>query len=104
MARQHVATRDLRDEARLALMKTDEHRALLGDISHRETCPLPIAPGRPFDRPQDSLRTDLAQMPEPVFKGALLRRHLRRHVQMLHLAAAADAEVRAARHDALGAF
>ena len=43
-------------------------------------------------------------MPERVLERALLGRDLRGDVEVLHLAAAADAEVRAARHDALRAL
>jgi hypothetical protein len=43
-------------------------------------------------------------MPERILERALLGRDLRGDVEVLHLAAAADAEVRAARHDALRAL
>ena len=47
-------------------------------------------------------------MPEVVFQHALLHRHLRAHVQMLHLAAATgarvQAEMRALRRDPLRRF
>ena len=43
-------------------------------------------------------------MPERVLEHALLDRDLRGDVEMLHPAAAADAEVRAARHHPLRAF
>jgi len=43
-------------------------------------------------------------MPQRVLERTLLGRHLRSDVQVLHLAAAAGAEVRTARHDALRAL
>ena len=64
-------------------------------MANRKTRPLPIAPGRPFDRPKDAFGPHLAEMPERVFQRPLLRRHLRADVQMLHLAAAAGAGVQA---------
>ena len=104
VARHHVAAPDLGDEARLALVEADQDRAFLGDVAHRQTRPLPVVPVRPAHRPQHALGADLAEMPERILERALLGRDLRGDVEVLHLAAAADAEMRAARHDPLRAF
>ena len=104
IARQDVAARDLGDEARLALVEADQHRALLDDVAHRQARPLPVVPVRAAHRPEHALGPHLAEVPERVLEGALLGRDLRGDVEVLHLAAAADAEVRAARHDALRAL
>ena len=98
-----VAAPDVGDEARLALVEADQHRALLDDVAHREARALAVAPVGPAHRPQDALGADLAEMPQRILERALLGRDLRGDVEVLHLAAAADAEVRAARHDALRA-
>ena len=79
--RQDVAAADVGDVARLALVEADQHRALLHDVAHREPRPLPVAPGRPFDRPQHPLGPDLAEVPERVLERALLGRHLRGDVR-----------------------
>ncbi len=101
--RHDLATRDVGDKARFALVEADQHLALLGNVSHREPGPAPVAPGRPFERPEHALGPHFAEVPECVFECPLLGRDLCRDVKVLHLAAAADAEVRATRHDALRA-
>ncbi len=76
-------------------------------MPHRQARALPIAPGRPLDRPQHLRGPQPAQVPELVLEHALLDRNLRGRVQVLHLAAAAgagmQAEVRASRRHALRA-
>ena len=104
VARQHLAARDVGDEARLALVEAHQHRLLLHDVAHREPRALPVAPIGPLHRPQHPFRPHLAEMPQRVLERALLDRDLRGDVEVLHLAAAADAEVPATRDDALGAL
>ncbi len=104
MARHDVADRQLGDEARLAFVEADQHRALLDDVADRQSSPLAVVPVGAAHRPQHAFGPHLAEMPKRVLDSALLGRHLRGDVEVLHLAAAADAEMRAARHDALRAL
>ena len=85
-------------------MKAHQHLALLRHESNRKSAAKPIAPGWPFDRPENLFGPDLADMPKRVFQGSLLDGDLGGKVQMLHFAAAASAVVRALRLDALGTF
>ena len=73
-------------------------------MAHREPRALPVAPGGPSIGRSTCSGRDLAEVPERVLERALLGRHLRGDVQVLHRAAAADAEVRATRHDPLRAL
>ena len=85
---QHAAHLHIGNVTALALVKTDQHGALLAHITHRQACPVAVSPGRTLDGSQNHVRLDLAQMPQVVFHDPLLDRHLGRHVQMLHLATA----------------
>ena len=98
---QHRALLHVGHKAALALVKTHQHHALLAHKTYRQPGPVAVSPGRPVDGAQDRLRLELAQMPQAVFKHALLDRDLRASVQVLQLAASTRAfvqsEVRALR-------
>mmetsp|Transcript_53296 Transcript_53296/g.125193 ORF Transcript_53296/g.125193 Transcript_53296/m.125193 type:complete len:290 (+) Transcript_53296:1107-1976(+) len=106
--RHHLAALHVGHIAALALVEADQHLALLGHVADRKTRTVAVAPGRAFDRPQQHLGLDLAEMPELVLNHALLHGHLRPGLQMLHLAAPAgarvQAEMRAARRHPQRAF
>ena len=53
-----------------------------------------VAPGGPLDRAQQALGPHLGQVPEVVLQHALLDRHLRRRIDVLHCATAANIEMR----------
>ena len=93
--RQHAAALHIGDEARLALVKANQHAALLDHMAYRQPGAVAVAPGRALDRTQHERRLDLAQVPQTVFERALLDRDLRSRVQVLHLAAATGAGVQA---------
>ena len=101
----HMALRHVGHITALALMKTHQHRMLLAHIAHRQARPVAISPGGPLDGPEQVVGLDLADVPEVVFQHPLLDSHLRTHMEVLHLAAAAragmQAEVRASRAHAL---
>ena len=59
----------------------------------RDACALAIAPGLPVDRREYGFRLDLADVPQAVFKDALLHRDLCAGLEMLHGATAAHAEM-----------
>ena len=106
--RQHRADLHVSSKMAFALMKADQHFAFFAHIAHRQACPVAVGPSRPFDGAQHIVRAHFADVPELVFQGALLDRHLRRRVQMLHFAAAAgarmQAKMRASRAHALRRF
>ena len=105
--RQDLAGLHVGDVAALALVKAHQHRALLEHMAHRQAGAVAVAPGGPFDGAQMVSARTLPRcqvvLQRPLFDG-----NLRRHVQVLHLAAATgpgvQAEVRAARPHALGRF
>ena len=94
--------------AALALVKADQHRALLVHVAHRQARAVAVTPGRTFDGAQDVIGTHFAQMPQIVFKHPLLHCHLCRHMQVLHFAATTgtgmQAKVGATGCDTLGRF
>ena len=106
--RQYRADLHVGHVAALALVETDQHRALARHVAHRQPGPVAIAPTRALDRTQQVFGLDLAQVLQVVFEHPLLDGYLRCRVEMLHLAAAAgtgvQAEVRTARSHALRAF
>ena len=102
--RQHMALAHLDDEAALLLVEADEHPPLLPDVAYRQPRPVAIAPRRTMNRRQDDLRPRGPDAFEVVFEHALLRCHLRAGVEVLHAAATAHAEVRAARRDTQAAL
>ena len=99
--RQHFARLHGRDITAALLVKSDQHAALLRYQPHRQPRPLAVAPGRTVDRRIQHFGVQTADMPESVLEHALLGRCLGRRLQMLHAAAAADAEIPAARFTAL---
>ena len=101
MAWQHLATVHIGHVARLALVKPDQHLALLDDETHRQPGSETVTPGRPLNRPQQHFRLHLAQVPQRVFEGALFGGDLCADVEVLHLAAATGAEMRALRQHPL---
>jgi len=56
-----------------------------------------------MNRRVDDLRRELAEVPEGILEDALLGRRLRHRIEVLHRAATAGAEVRAARRHPLRA-
>ena len=89
------------DVAAALLMETDQNAALLRHVAHRQAGAPPVAPGGTGNRRQHCFRTQPRQMPQRVFEHALLDCCLRAHFEMLHAAAATDAEMRTVRFDAL---
>ena len=94
------------DEAAALLVEADQNAAFLHHQPHRQPGAVAVVPGRAMDRRQHHVGAQLRDMHQRVFKHPLLRCHLRSRLHMLHRAAAAHAEMRAARGDSLrrGAF
>src|SRR5207245_3244577 len=90
------------DVSRAPLAEADHHAALLLDAAHREPGPAPIAPLLAVDDRQQHFGLHFSDAGPVVLQPALLRRHLRRGIGVLRRAAAAHAEVRAARRAAAG--
>ena len=84
--RQHRADLHVGHIAALALMKANQHRTFLEYMTHRKPGAVPVTPSRAFDRAKDVVGYDFAQMPEVVLQHALLHRHLRTDMKVLHLA------------------
>ncbi len=99
---QRVADRKIGDEARIVFAESDQHLAFLGDPLDRKPTLAAIAPWRVGQRIEPALRLDLADALEILGEHALLRGDLRSRRQVLQRAAAAGAEVRTTRLDALG--
>src|SRR5262249_31419714 len=95
--RRHVG-----DIARLPLVEADEHTTLLRDVAHREPRAMPVTPRRAVDRRQERAGTNAGDGPQRILERALLRGGLSRRVEGRERATAADAEMRAPRHDAAG--
>ena len=74
--------------AAFALMKTHQHLAFFVHVAHRQTTTVSVAPSGAGNGAQQRLGLDLAQVPQVVFECALLNRHLRQRVEVLHFAAA----------------
>ena len=87
MLRQHRALFHVGHVTAFALVKANQHSALFMHVAHRQPGAVAVAPGRAFNRTQDVVGLDLAQMVQVVFQHALFHSHLRTHMQMLHLAA-----------------
>src|SRR6266850_1828192 len=90
------------DVSRAPFAKADHHAALLLDAPHRQPGSAPIAPLLAVDDRQQHFRLHFSNASQVVLQAALLRRHLRRGIGLLRRAAAAHAEVRAARRAAAG--
>ena len=86
---------------RAALAEADHH-ALVVHVAHREARAMAIAPFLARDHRQDALGLDSADARQVLQQPVFLSGHLRGEVGVLRRAAAADAEVRAARHSAAG--
>ena len=106
--RQHRAALHIRNEMAFTFVKTNQHCAFFTHKAHRQTGAVAVGPGRAFNCAQDAIRAQFADVAELVFQGPLLDGHLRRRMQMLHLAAAAgafmQAEMRAVRYHPLRGF
>jgi hypothetical protein len=100
--RQHVAFAHVGDVARLALVEADQDAALLDHVADRQPRARPVAPRRPVHRRAAERRRHVADALERVLERALLGGDLELRRRVLQRAAAAGAEVRAARHDAVG--
>jgi hypothetical protein len=98
--RQDLAGERIRDEARSLLVETDQHRALLLDVMHGKPRAIAIAPRGPHDGGQDAIRRHLPEPREVVLEHALLRRHLRGRIHVLHRASTAHSEIAATRRHA----
>src|SRR5713101_5843760 len=97
-----MALAHIGDVSRAPFAKADHHAALLLDAAYRETGSAPIAPLLAVDDRQQHFRLHFSNASQVVLQAALLRRHLRRGIGVLRRAAAAHAEVRAARRAAAG--
>ena len=104
VGRQHFAAGHVGHVAGLALVETDQDGALLDHVSNRQAGAEAVAPGRALDGTQQRLGAHLAQVPQVVFQDALLHSDLGRRLEVLHLAATAQAEMLTARLGALGAL
>src|SRR3546814_3116094 len=89
------------DEARIALAEADQGLALLFHPAHREATLAAIAPGDISQRWKQVVRGNVADALQVLEQHALLGQDLLRFGQVLQRAAAAGAEVRAARVDAI---
>ena len=97
-----VAFGQVGDEARILLAETDQRLVLLLHAPHREAALAAVAPGGVGQWRQHRLRRDMADALEVFQQHALLGVDLLGFVEVLQRAAAAGAEVRAARRDAIG--
>jgi hypothetical protein len=97
MWRQYLALLHIGDVTASPLAKADQHAAFLGHEANRQPRAIAVSPCRTMNRRVQLLGTDLAKMAQVVFEQALLGRHLRTGIEMLHAATATDAEMRAAR-------
>ena len=97
-ARQHVAFAHVGDVARLALVEADQHAALLRHVAHRQPRAIPVAPRRPVDRRQQTAGRTRPMRASASSSARCLAATCSDGVRVLQRAAAADAEVRAARH------
>ena len=97
-----MALAHIGDVSRAPLAETDHYAALLLDAAHREPGSAPIAPLLAVDDRQQHFRLYFSNASQVVLQAALFRGHLRRGVGVLRRAAAAHAEVRAARRAAAG--
>ena len=93
---------DVGDVAPVGLAETNQHAPLLLDKFGAKPAFAAIAPRRIGQRRKYTLRHHLADALEIFEQHALLRRDLRDRIEMLQRAAATDAEMRAARRDAVG--
>ena len=100
---QHRALVHVGDVGGAALAKA-HHHALLVHAAHREPRPVPVAPFVAADHGQDALGLDFANARQVLQQPVLLGSHLRGEVGVLRGAAAADAEMRAARRAPAGRF
>ena len=108
MRRQHRALRHVGHKVAFALMKPNQHHALFAYEAHRQTGPVPVSPGRPFNGTQDHPRSHFPNVGQVVFQHPLFDCDLGCRMQMLHLATAArpgvQTEVRTHRAHPLGRF
>jgi hypothetical protein len=104
----HVRRQDrtrghVRDIARLAFMKADQHTALLRHIAYGQSRAIAITPGRAGDRREQRIRAHATDSFQRVLERPLLRRELQRFVGVLQHAATTDAKMRTTRRHARGA-
>src|SRR5690606_36997882 len=97
-----VALAQVGDEARIALAEADQGLVLLLHAAHREPALAAVAPGAAGQRRQHAGGADVADALEVLQQHTLLGQDLLRFVQVLQHAAAAHAEMGAARLDAVG--
>src|SRR6185503_19768923 len=92
---------EVREEGTAALAEADENLAFLVHVLAAQPCAAPIAPQRSGQRREPALRQYAADALERFGDDAALCRELRRMLEVLQGAAAADAEMTAARRDPL---
>ena len=85
-------------------MKADQRAAFFDHVARGHACTAAIAPRGAVYWRQHLPGVDLADMPQIVFKHALLCRHLCPRIQMLQAATATVAEVHTLRRNALRTF
>ena len=93
MPRHDLAPAHVGDVTAGALVKSDQHTALLRDVPHGEPGAEAVLPGRTGDRPQHAVRPDAADVPQRVLEHPLLDGDLRVGRDVLHRAAAARTRV-----------
>ena len=100
---QHVAGADVGDEASVGFAEADQHAIFLLDELDAQPALAPIAPRRIGQRRENRPRAVTLPMRSKFsISTRLFRGDLRGRIQMLQRAAAAYAEMRTARHDAIG--
>src|SRR5262249_50050969 len=100
--RQHLAVSELRDVGCGALAEADHHGVLLAHELGAESGTAAVSPGGPGEWRQPALRRDARHAREYITQLRLLGGELLLRLEMLQGATTANAEVRAARHDARG--
>ena len=93
MLRQNLARSHIGHVARLFFKKADQYRFLFRHVARGQTRPIAVVPRRPHDRAQDDFRFDLADAFEVILQHALLDRHLRTRMHVLHGATATHTEI-----------
>ena len=99
---QHAAGGQVRHVGRGALTESDHHARLAVHVLGAEARPAPVAPGGTGERRQPPRGLGARHPRQGLLELALLGEQLRRRLEVLQRAAAADAEMWAPGHGALG--
>ena len=99
---ENVALAHVGDVAGALLAEPDHRAAFLGHVPRSQARPAPVVPVLAVDDRQHGFGLHLADARQILLQPALLRRHLGARIGVLQAAAAADAEVGAARGLAAG--